>query len=122
MKYTTEFDETNGICTVQVTGLFQRPGDSMALRQFASAFAVKHSCIRFLIDMTQAEIMGEWIDAVPAITADGDPEHKQAHVKAAVVYSSNLSDNKLLESIASTKGYLWAVFDEMDEAVKWLKL
>ena len=122
MKYCTEFNETNSICTIRVTGDFLRPGDSLLLRQLMRDLATEQSHRLFLCDLTQAEIKGVWTDAAPAITGYDDPKYGMATAKTALVYSSNLSDNKLLETTASAQGYLIAVFDDIDKAIEWLKL
>jgi hypothetical protein len=122
MKYSTEFNEINSICTIQVTRDFLRPDDSLLLRQIIRDLAIEQSHRLFLCDLTQAEIKGKWTDAAPAITGYDDPKYKMATAKTALVYSSNLSDNKLLESTASTQGYLISVFDDIAKAIEWLKL
>lgn len=120
MQYTTDFSESTQVCKVALTGEFSRPDDSAALRELIVSLAVQHGTKRFLVDMSQAEIEGEWREAASAITDYQDPEHTMAPVRVAVVYASNLSDNKLLESTASAKGYLMAVFDDVEKATEWL--
>lgn len=122
MEYATEYNETNRICTIRVTGEYQRSDDALILRQLAQDLAIERSYGLFLCDLTQAEIKGDWEEAVPAITADDYEGYKRVNVKVAIVYSSNLSEHKLLESIASSKGALMAVFDDIDQAIEWLKI
>ena len=122
MEYTTEYNETDRICTLRVTGTYQRPDDALMLRHVALDLATERSYGLFLCDLTQAEIKGEWEEAVPAVNARDSVDDQHWHVKAAIVYSRDLSDNKLLESIASTKGYLIRMFDDIDEAIEWLKI
>ena len=122
MEYTTEYNETNRICTVRITGVYQRSDDSLILREILRDGMAERSYRLFLFDLTQAEIRGEWEDAIPAITANSHEGYMRANWKAAIVYSSDLSENKLLESIASTKGQLISMFDDIDQATAWLKI
>lgn len=77
MEYTTEFNETNGICTVRVTGIHKRPDDSLTLQQFARDFGDERGCQLFLFDMTQADIVGGTTNTYLVETVPVDPERRQ---------------------------------------------
>ena len=120
MKYVTEFDETTNICTMRVTGEFKRPDDSLLLRQVFIDLRAERGCRQFLCDMRQAEIKGEWNVATKAIPVHSDPSYND--LKVAMVYSADLSEIKLIESVASSRGHLVTVFTDIDKAAEWLKL
>ena len=121
MEYTTEFDEASGICIVRVTGVHRRPDDSIVLQQFAREFGKDRGCFRFLFDMTQAEIIGGFMDTFDTATVPTDPDRKQTEQRIALVYSGDLSDHKFMEVVALSRGYRLRVFDQIDRAIEWLK-
>ena len=120
MKYTTQFDEGSGICTICVTGEHKRPEDSLALQQFARDFGDERGCDLFLFDMTKAEITGGTMATFQTGTVPTDPDHKQVKQKIALVYSGNMADPKFMEDVAVNRGYLLRVFNEIDKAIEWL--
>jgi len=120
MEYSTEFDESKGICTVRVTGRHERPQDSAVLQQFARDFGEECGCQKFLFDMRQAEITGGTMDIFETGTVPVDPDRRQTQQKIALLYTSNLSDHKFMETVAVNRGYQIRVFDEMDKALGWL--
>ena len=120
MKYTAEFDETSGICTVRVTGRHKRPDDSFVLQQFARDFGNDQGCQRFLFDMTRANIAARTIDTFLTGTVPFDSDHVQRQQKIALVYSSHMADHRFMENVAVNRGYDLRVFDQIDRAVEWL--
>ena len=121
MEYTSEFDETKGVCMVRVTGRHERPRDSLTLQQFARDFGKVRGCQLFLFDMTQAEITGGSAAMVGAAGVSLDSDHTQHQQKGAVVYASNMDDNMLMASAAGRWGYQVHVFKEVEKATKWLR-
>jgi len=122
MEYTTEFNETDGICTVRVTGIHKRPDDSVILQQFARDFGDERGCQRFLFDMTQADIVGGTTNTYLVGTVPVDPDRRQTRQKISLVYSGSITIHKFMETVAVNRGYQLRVFDRMDNAVEWLKL
>ena len=120
MEHTTEFDKSNGICTIRVVGPHRRPEDSLILQQFARDFGEERDCQRFLFDMTQAQIIAGTMATFDTGTVPVDPDHKQIRQKIALVYSSVTDEHKFLEDVAANRGCQLRVFDEINKATKWL--
>lgn len=121
MEYTTTFDGAKAICTVRVKGRLQRPDDSLVLQRLAREIGEEHNCQRFLFDMTQAEIVGGTMDIFTAGTVPADSDRRQARQRVALVYAGDLSDHKFMETVAVNRGYQLRVFDNLDEALEWLR-
>ena len=121
MEYTVGFDDDGDICTVQVTGTLRRPEDSLTLQQLARDVGVKQNYLRFLFDMTQAEIIGDTSGAYEAGTVPVDTDRQQVRQRIALVYSGDLTNHKFLETVAVNRGYQLRVFDNLDMALEWLK-
>jgi hypothetical protein len=121
VKYTIEYDETSGICTVSVRVKLKRPEDSIILQQFARDFGNERSCQLFLFDMTQAEIIGGTMDIYKEGTVPGAQDYKQTSQKIALVYSGDLTDHGFMENVAVNRGYRLKVFGQIDKAIEWLK-
>lgn len=122
MEYTTEFNDSEGICTVRVTGLHMRPDDSLVLQQLARNIGDERGIQRFLFDMTKAKIVGETIDTFQVGIVPLDSTRKQINQKISLVYSDNIAGHVLMEDVAISRGYQLRVFDKMDEAIEWLML
>ena len=121
MEYTVGFDEDGEICTVQVTGRLKRPDDSLILQQLARDIGIKQNYLRFLFDMTQAEIIGGINEAYKAGTVPVDPDRQQVRQRIALVYAGDLANHRFMETVAVNRGYLLRVFDNLDLALDWLK-
>jgi hypothetical protein len=123
MEYTTEFDEVNEICIIRVKGELRRPDDSLTLQKFVFDYHKEKGCSRFLIDMRQAQIIGEKSDtfSIGTIPFDTDKKMKTIPHKVALVYSSTNIDEILLENVAVHRGYNLKVFTKIDKAIEWFK-
>ena len=119
MEYTTKFDEMKRICFIYVKGRHERPRDSLVLQQFARDFGEKHACQKFLFDMTKTEILAGTYDTFQTGTVPVDPDLEQTLQKIALLYASNLSDHKFMETVAVNRGYNLRVFDKYDAAIDW---
>jgi hypothetical protein len=123
MEYTTEFDEVNEICIIHVKGELRRPDDSITIQKFVRDVYIKQGCCQFLIDMRQAQIIGETTDtfSIGTIPVDTDKKMKKAPHKVALVYSSTSVDEIFLEKVAVNRGYNLKVFTKIDKAIEWFK-
>lgn len=121
MEYHHDHDQDSGICTVYVSGDHKRPDDSIILQEFARDFGREHGCIRFLFDMTNAVITGEFMDTFKVGTVPRDAEYEQIKQKTALLYSSLDDEIKFMEDVAVNRGYQLKVFDQREEAINWLK-
>ncbi len=120
MEYAVEHDEDRGVCIVRVSGELRRPQDSKVLQEFACDFWARYECSRFLFDMREATVIGSTMDTYRTGArpdADGVPRGQS---KTALVYSGDLAEHKFLETVVSNRGYMLRVFDDFDEALKWL--
>ena len=123
MKHTTEFDTESGICTVFVTGILKRPDDSIKLQRFAREFGSKNNCNLFLFDLRKAEINGSLLDTYTAATVPEDVDKSQVKQKIALVYNDKITEEeKFLENVAVNRGYNLRVFNQLEEAMKWLTM
>jgi len=120
MEYTTEYDEENNICTVQVTGKVKRPDDSYTLQQFARDFGKSHNCKRFLFNMSKSQISGEPTDGVLIGMVPVDKDASQRDYRVALVYADHITDHKLIQTIAEARGYSVIVFTNEKLALEWL--
>lgn len=120
MEYATEFDEAKGICTIHVTGRHKRPEDSRTLQQLQGDITDKQGYQRFLVDMTQAEIIANTMDTFDTGTVSVDPDGKQRRQKIALLYAGNLAEHKFLENVAVNRGYQLQIFDQKHLALEWL--
>lgn len=120
MEFTTEFDDANQICIVRVVGTHKRPDDSIVLQQFARDFGKERGCLRFLFDMTQAQIISDTLAAFETGTVPADPDYTQTKQKIALVYSSDIEAHKFMEDVAVNRGYQVQVFGQFNAAVEWL--
>ena len=120
MEYTTDVNESAGICFIHVTGLIKRPDDSIALQQLARSIDEKQDIKKFLFDMMKAKIVGEPIDALQVGIMPTDPALKMKSHRTALVYSQLTTDNTLMEEALANRGYNVRVFYNLDEANTWL--
>ena len=123
MEYTTEFDEVDEVCIIHVKGELRRPDDSITIQKFVRDFYIEQGCCRFLIDMRQAQIIGEKMDtfSIGTIPVDTDQKMKKTPHKVALVYSSTSVDEIFLEKVAVNRGYNLKVFTKIDKAIEWFK-
>jgi len=122
MEYTVDFDETNGICTIRITGQHKRPQDSLTLQKFSRDFSEERDCKLFLLDLTRAEFIGGTMDLFKTGTFPEDKNHRQISHKYALLYSEILDDHKFLENVSVNRGYRVRMFNDIDKALEWLKL
>ncbi len=123
MEYTTEFDEINEICIIRVKGELRRPVDSLTIQKIVRDIYIELDTRRFLIDMRQAQIIGETGDtfSIGTVPVDTDKKMKFTPHKVALVYSSTSVDEIFLENVAVNRGYNIKVFTKIDKAIEWFK-
>ena len=120
MQHTVEYDIHSKVCTIQVSGLHKRPEDSHELIRIASDFAAKQGCSRFILDMREASIVGDTMDAYETAV---DPEIHgfSRSFRVALVYTAITENEKLIENVGVNRGALFfRVFDDIDEARIWI--
>ena len=122
MKFTHDYDESSGVCTITVTGEVKRPHDSQELQQFALCFGKTQGCRKFLFDMTDAKITGGVTEAYHTGTFQADKEHQQIWQKMALIYTKVTKEHKFMETVAVNRGYLLKIFGQpdRDDAIRWL--
>ena len=120
MKFTSELDNTSGICTVHVTGEFHRPRDSDELKRFAIDFSGEHGCRLFLFDLTQSAVFAgimPTFDAANPQDAFAGPLRK---IRTAYVRKELTEDDLFFETVAVNRGFQLRAFDSIEKAVEWL--
>ena len=120
MEYTAVLDHSNGICTITVTGYFQRPGDSDKLKLFAIDFNKKTGCYLFLVDLRQTKITGGIMSYYNAASPQGDLSKELKKNKTAVLYKELTVNDKFFEDVAINRGFRLRGFDSLKKAVEWL--
>ncbi|WP_455198858.1 hypothetical protein [Kaarinaea lacus] len=120
MEYTSGFNEKNGICIVRVKGKLKRPDDSFELQHFSRNFGKSHGCNHFLFDMTKAQIISEPTDGVLIGMVPVDKDASQRNYRVALVYADNITEHKLIQTIAVARGYNVRVFTHESHALEWL--
>ena len=120
MKYSSEIDKTNEICTVHVTGKFTRPHDGDELKRFAVDTFTNHGCRRFLIDLTDAQVRGGTMPTFDAGNPKGEIVNSLRRLKAAFVRHELTEEDRFLETVAVNRGFSVRAFDTCEKAVDWL--
>ena len=121
MRYTPEFDSTNGICIIRVTGEYQRPQDSDIMKHIAIDIFTKQGYRLFLIDLTQAKVMSSTMSTFFAANPKGELAEKLRKIRTAFVRRELTADDHFYENVAINRGFQLHAFDTLDKAVEWLK-
>ena len=93
------------------------------LPKFASevvALLNKHSCARILSDLREADLCLSTLDlyAIPGLVTKAGVKQ---NVKRAIVFSKDVKDYRLLETVSHNRGQFVRVFTDFDEARTWIK-
>ena len=120
MEYTTEYDKNSSVLTITVKGEYKRPQDAKALQQYMMKFGVENNCRRFLVNFKNAHLVGKTVHIFEASVMPGDPNHKLANSRIALVYEQITEDQKFVENIAYNIGFRVLVFDDLEKAMAWL--
>jgi len=120
MRYETDFDDADGICSVRIEGTYRRPEDSNELKGFAVTYAAEHGCRRFLFDLRDAEIVGGTMETFSAATPEGDLARSLRSVKTAFVRPKLSEDDRFFETVAVNRGFRLRAFETMERARTWL--
>ena len=120
MEYTSEFDGSNGICTVHVTGEYRRPIDSNALKRFCIDFSIKHGCFLFLVDLTEAKFITGGLSTFNAANPQGAVAEHLRKFRTAFVCRELTEDDLFFETVAVNRGFQLRAFDSVEKAVEWL--
>jgi len=121
MNYTSKYNNTNNICTIKVSGEYERPKDSIELEQLAIDFHSTHGYCLFLVDMSKAVINHGVISTYQTGNPPENISQKLIGMKAAFLYREITENVRFLEDVAVNRGLNMKVFDKLEEAVKWLK-
>lgn len=121
MEYTAELDSTKNICTIRVVGTYHRHKETEELKRFAVNFHTEYGCSLFLIDMTQAEIVGGTIQTFKAAKPQQDIFLELISIKTAFLYRVISDQEIFLEDVAVNRGLQVKSFDSLDKAVEWLE-
>jgi hypothetical protein len=122
MKYNSELNSTDGVCTVHVTGKFRRPEDSDELKRVAVDFFTEHGIRLFLIDLRQAEVTGGTMSMFEAANPKGVLAESLREVKTAFVGGKLSEDDRFYENVAVNQGYQLWEFETLNQAVEWLTM
>ena len=123
MKYFTEFDETDKICNIKITGKLHRPDDSIEIQKLVRDYYHEKGFSRFLIDLRKAHIVKTTTDtfSIGTIPVDKDRKLKKIPHKVALVYANTSVNEIFLENVATKKGYNIKIFTKIDKAIEWIK-
>ena len=122
MECGVELDSDSGVCTIRVTGIHRRPGDSQELLQIAGRHFREHGCTRFLFDMRRADIVGGTMAAYETVV-DHDKFGVHNRFRVAAVYREVTGEERFMEDTAVNRGAIaYRVFNDVDVARKWVAL
>ena len=120
MEYTTGLDEENRICTITVTGVFQRPQDSIFMLKFIFGFCRENNYQKFFIDMRNAKILSTKKEDFLAVSINLEFAEEIKQSKMAFLYADDLQDHRFMEYMAMRRGYNVCIFNNYDKAINWL--
>jgi len=123
MKYTWEYDKANDICIIRVADgeEFHRPEDSYELKRFGIRYHREHGCRRFLVDLTNANVVGSTMQAYDAANLQGELAEGHIGLKAAFVRRELSKDDHFYENVSLNRGFQVRAMDSIEKAIKWLK-
>jgi hypothetical protein len=120
MEYKIQYDDSLGVCIIEVAGTHQRPQESLELLRIAGAYAAEHHCSRFLFDMRKADIVGNAADAYE-IPLDPEKFGVRRTFQVAAVYPTVSPNERLLEDVGVNRGATtFRVFADIGAAREWL--
>ncbi|MHC4624374.1 MAG: hypothetical protein ACYS4W_10795 [Planctomycetota bacterium] len=97
--------------------------DSKSVKEYAKEIigtASKHNCKRFLNDMREAQLDLSTIE-IYEIPGFLDAAGLDRTSKRALVVSRQPEDYRFFENVSINRGYNVKVFEDMDEAMNWLR-
>jgi hypothetical protein len=122
VDYRTEFLEDDGICIVRVSGEHIRPDDSQVLRSIAADWVIEKGVNLFLFDLREATIVESTVGAYQAGVDSLPRGVRESDLRAALVYREIRPVEGFLEDVMVNRGYVLKVFDDADDALKWLRV
>ena len=120
MDLASEFDGAQGICTLHVKGEFVGSSDSHEAQRVVADCYTKHGCTRFLIDMTEAKVVPGTMSLYDAGDPQGDVAQRLKAARSAFLVPQVTGNARFFENVATNRGYTVRLFDNREEAIKWL--
>ena len=121
MRYATKYHEASGFCTVTVSGLVQRPGDSIVLQKLTRDIGEQEGCSRFLIDMREATVSGSTLETYETGVAPTSLGMDPVRFRVALLYGPTAPDAGFLEDVLVNRHFNVRVFtDDVGAAEQWL--
>jgi len=105
---------------VKITGVVERPDDSVRMQRLSVHLEKEYDCHRFLFDMTQAEIISTEKSAIHVGLVPADVQQIQKNQKVATMYAGDLTQHQIMVDVANGQGYNIAIFNTRKEALLWL--
>jgi len=120
MKYSVRIDENSGICWIHVTESFVRPDDSDMLKRLAADIFANNGCCRFLIDLTEAHVVGGTMSTFKVANPEGAIAETLKRIKSAFVRHVLSEEDRFFENVAVNRGFPVRAFETCEKAVEWL--
>jgi hypothetical protein len=119
LPYTIDYLPDRGYTLITVEGQVT-PELAIEMMVEMLDIAAKHESSKFLVDLRGTTLLSATIDTfeLPGRLAKVGfaPEHR-----LAIVYSSDESDHRFLETVSRNRGLQIKVFEDFDEAENWLE-
>jgi hypothetical protein len=124
MSHKSSYDNVDGIITTVFTDAVD-VNDIISMMKDVTKLAVENKCYLWLNDFTKANvevnIMGLFKLATSLKNIENTLGDNLFQVKRAVIRNPEMKENKFMETVAANRGQILKVFDNTDDAKKWLK-
>jgi hypothetical protein len=121
MGFEVEYDDANDLCTLRVVGRYGGLDDTRAAQRIVASAHAERGFWRVLIDMTQADVSVNTLDIFEAGNPQGEMAAHLRKLKSAFLYREITENLRLLETVATNRGFRVRVFDQHDKALEWLR-
>ena len=121
MKLSAELDREENILAIHVRGEYRRPDDGFEAQRFVVDSYSEYGCRRVLLDLTDATVIPGTMPAFETAHPNPDMAAELLKFSFAAVYREITEDERFFENVAVNRGLRIRVFDELEEALEWLR-
>jgi len=120
LELSTTLDPERRIFTLRVTGVYRRPDDGLTAQRYVIDSFAEHGFRRILLDVRAAEIRSGTLQTYDTAKSHPDLMDELRKFKFAALYAEISPDERFFEDAAVNRGLSVRVFDDHDEAIRWL--
>jgi len=110
-QWEIQFRSETKILEVRVTGQVVKESDRDSMTSEATQEGSKHSCSRFLVDLSKANAIYSLVDLYNRVETAFPRLGIQRAAKIAVIPPAGFVEKKFFETVAINRGYAIKVFD-----------